>query len=281
MMLFKISFNSRSAHKKAIRINIQLETTSSPTISTNMKLSTALLLVASISAVAGQELYGPEYYGPQRRHLTKSEKGGGSGSGSARKETTGSTKAEKSGSEERSGGGSGSGSRSAKARKRHLEGKASSGGSSSSSSKKSSSSKSKRRRSSSSSTSSDDYFRGFRGFRGWHGGDWGRRQDCDIVVKLADYDTRTTSCADLIEDRIATTYPGLRVIEDTFCDSNVRCLPVSRRSTCDRRYLDRTMWDLGDLYRKKRRRSRRGRRRRRRSRRNSSSSSTSSSKSGK
>lgn len=64
-------------------------------------------------------------------------------------------------------------------------------------------------------------------------------------MKLADYDTRTTRCADLIEDRIATTYPGLRVIEDTFCDSNVRCLPVSRRSTCDRRYLDRTMWDLG------------------------------------
>lgn len=67
-------------------------------------------------------------------------------------------------------------------------------------------------------------------------------------MKLADYDTRTTSCADLIEDRIATTYPGLRVIEDTFCDSNVRCLPVSRRSTCDRRYLDRTMWDLGQSY---------------------------------
>eukprot|EP01083_Nonionella_stella_P008078 23313_1 len=271
-MLFQISFNSRSAHKKVIRINIQLETTSSPTISTNMKLSTALLLVASISAVAGQELYGPEYYGPQRRHLTKSEKGGGSesarmgtgetASGSAKsgKDRSGSAETEE-----------GTGSGSAKARKRHLEGKASSGGSSSS--KKSSSSRSGRRgrrRSSSSSTSSDDYFRGYRGFRGWHGGDWGRRQDCDIVVKLADYDTRTTSCADLIEDRIATTYPGLRVIEDTFCDSNVRCLPVSRRSTCDRRYLDRTMWDLGDLYRKKRRRSRRGSRRRRR--RSSSSS---------
>eukprot|EP01083_Nonionella_stella_P158726 516960_1 len=281
MMLFKISFNSRSAHKKAIRINIQLETTSSPTISTNMKLSTALLLVASISAVAGQELYGPEYYGPQRRHLTKSEKvdsgvsvsGSRRGSGETASESTKSDKETRAGTKE---------SGSAKARKRHLEGKASSGGSSSS--KKSSSSRSGRRgrrRSSSSSTSSDDYFRGFRGFRGWHGGDWGRRQDCDIVVKLADYDTRTTSCADLIEDRIATTYPGLRVIEDTFCDSNVRCLPVSRRSTCDRRYLDRTMWDLGDLYRKKRRRSRRGRRRRRRSRRNSSSSSTSSSKSGK